>query len=149
MNESIKHEGKYLTFNLGNEEYGIHITKIKEIIGMMNITEVPQRQDFMKGVINLRGSVIPVVDLRIRFGMVEKEPTDRTCIVQVEVGEADNRHPVGLIVDNVSEVSNISKEHIDEDVALGAVDNNYISGIAKMDGGVKILLDIEQVCHEA
>ena len=149
MKESNKHEGKYLTFKLGNEEYGIHITKIKEIIGMMNITQVPQRQDYMKGVINLRGNVIPVVDLRTRFGMAEVEATDRTCIVQVEVGEADNRHPVGLIVDNVSEVSNISKEQVDEEVALGQVDNNYISGIAKLGDEVKILLDIEQVCHEA
>src|SRR3990172_7814985 len=96
----VEREGKYLTFSLGNEEYGIVILKVKEIIGMMRITPVPQTPGFVKGVVNLRGKVIPVVDLRLRFGMEEAEYTDRTCIVVVEIDSAFNKLHIGVVVDS-------------------------------------------------
>jgi purine-binding chemotaxis protein CheW len=141
-------EGKYLTFNLDKEEYGIGILKIKEIIGMMPITPVPRTPACVKGVINLRGKVIPVIDLRLKFGMVEIGYTDRTCIIVVE-GEGDaGTLLVGILVDSVSEVLNIKGDHIEDTPAFGAgLSTDYISGMAKTEGGVKILLDIDRVLH--
>ncbi len=139
-------EGKYLTFSLADEEYGIGILKVREIIGMLSITPVPQTPSFVKGVINLRGQVIPVVDLRLKFGMAELEYTERTSIIVVEVkGQAGNI-PIGIVVDAVSEVVNIKGDDIENTPTFGAnLDTNYISGMAKADGGVKILLDIDRV----
>ena len=139
-------EGKYLTFSLADEEYGIGILKIKEIIGMMPITSVPQTPEFVKGVINLRGKVIPVVDLRLRFGMEAIDYTERTCIIVVEIeGEAGNMM-IGIVVDSVSEVLNIKGEDIEDTPTFGTkLNTDYILGMAKMEGGVKILLDIDQV----
>jgi purine-binding chemotaxis protein CheW len=139
-------EGKYLTFNLGREEYGIGILKIREIIGMMTVTTVPQTPAFVKGVINLRGRVIPIVDLRLRFGMSDAECTERTCIIVVEIaGEAASRVAVGIMVDSVSEVINIRAVDIEAPPLFGGklTDTNYILGIAKINGGVKVLLDID------
>ena len=128
---SVEKEGKYLTFTLAGEEYGIGILKIKEIIGMLPITSVPQTPDFVKGVINLRGKVIPVIDLRLRFGMGEIEYTERTCII---------------VVDSVSEVLNIKGDDIAETPTFGTrLNTEYILGMAKMGGGVKILLNIDKV----
>jgi len=139
-------EGKYLTFTLGNEEYGIGILKIKEIIGMMPITAVPQTPDFVKGVINLRGKVIPVVDLRLRFGMEEMEYNERTCIIVVEIEGQSGNVIIGIVVDSVSEVLNIKGEEIEDTPTFGTrLNTDYILGIAKMSGGVKILLDIDRV----
>ncbi|MCF8129592.1 MAG: chemotaxis protein CheW, partial [Deltaproteobacteria bacterium] len=139
-------EGKYLTFSLADEEYGIGILKIKEIIGMLPVTSVPQTPDFVKGVINLRGKVIPVVDLRSRFGIEEIEYTDRTCTIVVEIEGQAGTIMMGIVVDSVSEVLNIKGEDIEEAPAFGArLDTNYILGMAKMEGGVKILLDIDRV----
>ena len=139
-------EGKYLTFSLGEEEYGIGILKIREIIGMMKITPVPQTPAYVKGVINLRGKVIPVLDLRLRFDMPEIDYTDRTCIVVVEISGHAGTVQIGLVVDSVSEVLNIRAEDIADTPSFGArVDTDYISGMAKMEGGVKILLDIDRV----
>ena len=139
-------EGKYLTFCLEKEEYGISILKIKEIIGMMTITSVPQTPDFVKGVINLRGKVLPVIDLRQKFGMSEMEYDDKTCIIVVELNIRDSVLHVGLVVDSVSEVLNIKEEDIDENVSFGvSVNTQYIQGIAKTEDSVKILLDIEKV----
>ena len=139
-------EGKYLTFTLANEDYGIGILKIKEIIGMMPITKVPRCPEFVKGVINLRGKVIPVMDLRMRFSVDAAEFTERTCIVVVEVNSGSGNLIVGLIVDSVSEVLNIKSEDIEETPGFGTkVDTDYILGMAKMSGGVKILLDIDKV----
>jgi purine-binding chemotaxis protein CheW len=139
-------EGKYLTFTLADEEYGIGILKIKEIIGMMPITPVPRTPQFVKGVINLRGKVIPVIDLRIRFGLTAMEYTDRTCIIVVEIAGESGSVMVGLVVDTVSEVLNIKSNDIEETPAFGAkLDTDYILGMAKMEGGVKILLDIDRV----
>jgi purine-binding chemotaxis protein CheW len=139
-------EGKYLTFTLAKEEYGIGILKIKEIIGMMAITTVPQTPEFVKGVINLRGKVIPVVDLRLRFGMGEIDYTDRTCIIVVEIQGESGVVLIGIVVDSVSEVLNIKGDDIEEAPAFGAkLNTDWIRGIAKTEGGVKILLDIDRV----
>ena len=141
-------EGKYLTFSLAKEEYGISILKIKEIIGMMPITTVPQTPEFVKGVINLRGKVIPVVDLRLRFGLEAADYTDRTCIIVVEIkGQAGNVL-IGTVVDSVSEVLNIKGDDIEETPTFGSkLNTGYILGMAKMEGGVKILLDIDRVLN--
>jgi len=139
-------EGKYLTFTLDNEEYGIGILKIKEIIGMMPITTVPQTPDFVKGVINLRGKVIPVVDLRLRFGMEEMDYTDRTCIIVVEIEGESGTVMIGIVVDAVSEVLNIKGEDIEDTPTFGTkLNTDYILGMAKKEGSVKILLDIDRV----
>lgn len=150
MNQAVENmvdkEGKYLTFALANEEYGIGIMKIKEIIGMQPITSVPNTPDHVRGVINLRGKVIPVVDLRLRFDMEALEHTDRTCIVVVEFGGQSGTVQIGIVVDAVSEVLNIKGEDIEDTPTLGATLNtDYILGMAKMEGGVKILLDIDHV----
>ncbi len=139
-------EGKYLTFSLAEEEYGIGILKIKEIIGMLPITSVPQTPEFVKGVINLRGKVIPVMDLRLRFGMPPIEYSERTCIIVVEIAGQAGTVQIGIVVDAVSEVLNIKREDIEETPTFGTkLNTGYILGMAKMEGGVKILLDIDQV----
>jgi purine-binding chemotaxis protein CheW len=139
-------EGKYLTFTMAEEEYGIGILKIKEIIGMMPITTVPQTPEFVKGVINLRGKVIPVVDLRLRFGMDSIDYTERTCIIVVEIEGQSGTVMIGIVVDSVSEVLNIKGDDIEETPTFGTkLNTDYILGMAKVEGGVKILLDIDRV----
>jgi len=139
-------EGKYLTFTLAHEEYGIGILKIKEIIGMMPITSVPQTPPFVKGVINLRGKVIPVVDLRLRFGIDAMDYTERTCIVVVEIQGQAGTIQIGIVVDAVSEVLNIKADDIEDTPTFGTkLNTDYILGMAKIEGAVKILLDIDQV----
>jgi len=139
-------EGKYLTFTLAAEEYGIGILKIKEIIGMLPITSVPQTPEFVKGVINLRGKVIPVMDLRLRFGLTSIDYTERTCIIVVEIAGTSGTILVGIVVDAVSEVLNIKGGDIEKTPTFGAkLNTDYILGMAKMEGGVKILLDIDEV----
>ncbi|HUU40262.1 MAG TPA: chemotaxis protein CheW [Desulfatiglandales bacterium] len=146
VNVMADREGKYLTFTLDNEEYGIGILKIKEIIGMMPITPVPQTPEFVKGVINLRGKVIPVVDLRLRFGMNSIEYNERTCIIVVEIETVAGTIMIGIVVDSVSEVLNIKREDIEDTPTFGtSLDIDYILGMAKMGGRVKILLDIDKV----
>ena len=141
-------EGKYLTFSLAEEEYGIGILKIKEIIGMMAITTVPQTPDFVKGVINLRGKVIPVMDLRLRFGMDLIDYNERTCIIVVEIASETGTIQIGIVVDSVSEVLNIKVEDIEDTPTFGAkLNTEYILGMAKIEGGVKILLDIDKVLN--
>jgi len=144
-----RREGKYLTFTLAGEEYGIGILKIKEIIGMIPITTVPRTPEFVRGVVNLRGKVIPVIDLRLRFGMEENDYTERTCIIVVEIGEDANTVQIGIVVDAVSEVLNIKSDEIADTPTFGSrLDTDYILGMAKMEGGVKILLDIDTVLNE-
>jgi purine-binding chemotaxis protein CheW len=141
--------GKYLTFSLAGEEYGIAILKVKEIIGMMPITPVPQAPSFVKGVVNLRGRVIPVTDFRRKFGMEEKEYTERTCIIVVEISGRESTIMMGLVVDSVSEVLNIKGEDIENTPSFGSqIKTDYILGMAKMEGGVKILLDIDKVMND-
>jgi len=139
-------EGKYLTFAVADEEYGIGILKVKEIIGMMAITTVPRTPVYVKGVINLRGKVIPVVDLRSKFGMEAAEYTERTCIIVVEISSEQQKILMGIVVDSVSEVLNIRAGEIEEAPNFGSrLDTDYILGMAKTNGGVKILLDIDKV----
>lgn len=139
-------EGKYLTFTMASEDYGISILKIKEIIGMMPVTSVPQTPEFVKGVINLRGKVIPVVDLRLRFGMEFLDYNERTCIIVVEIESQKGTVMMGIVVDSVSEVLNMKGEDIEETPTFGTkVNTDYILGMVKVEGGVKILLDIDKV----
>ena len=135
-------EGKFLTFILGSEVYGIEILKVREIIKLMDITAVPRTPDYLKGVINLRGKVIPIVDLRSKFSMPEIEHTQETCIIVAEV----NQTSIGIIVDSVSEVSNINSEEIEEAPHLGQnIDTDFILGLGKTKERIVILLDIELV----
>jgi purine-binding chemotaxis protein CheW len=141
-------EGKYLTFSLTGEEYGIGILKVKEIIGLMAITTIPRMPSYVKGVINLRGKVIPVIDLRLKFAMEEAEYTERTCIIVVEISCGSGRLLIGIIVDSVSEVLNVKGADIEDTPAFGAsLDTAYILGMAKIGGRVKILLDIDRVLN--
>lgn len=141
-------EGKYLTFNLAEEEYGIGILKVREIIGVMAITTVPRTPDYMKGVINLRGKVIPVVDLRLKFGLEAKGYTERTCIIVVEITGNNQKILIGTLVDSVSEVLNIKASEIEDAPNFGGhLDTAYILGMAKTGGRVKVLLDIDRVLN--
>ena len=148
-NNPAYREGKYLTFTLADEEYGIGILKIKEIIGMMPITTVPQTPEFVKGVVNLRGKVIPVLDLRMKFGLQSIDFTERTCIVVVEISVGESVVQIGIVVDSVSEVLNIQGNDIQDTPAFGKdVSTEYILGMAKLEGGVKILIDIDRVISD-
>lgn len=139
--------GKYLAFHLGSEEFAIQVLKVREIMGMQDITSVPQTPSFVKGVINLRGKVIPVIDLRLKFGLAEVEYTQRTCIIVVQVkGESGNISLTGIIVDEVSEAVNIAAGDIEDTPDFGdATATPYLLGMAKGKGKVKILLDIDQI----
>lgn len=145
--------GKYLTFALGKEEYGLEILKVREIIGFMEITVVPRTPAHVRGVINLRGQVISVVDLRARFNMEAVEQTEQTCIIVVEIHGQDGRPlSTGIVVDRVSEVLNIAGENIEDSPEFGgAVDTDFIFGIGKVGKSVKILLDIDKILcwHDA
>lgn len=137
--------GKYLSFFLSEEEYGIEILKVVEIIGMMNITPVPKTPEFIEGIINLRGKVTPVMDLRLKFGMEAKEHTNETVIIIVQAVGIE----MGIIVDKVSEVLDIPAEQIENSPSFGIdVNTDYILGIGKTEGKVKILLDINRVLSE-
>lgn len=137
---------KYLTFTLGNEEYGVEILKVREIIGLLDITPVPHTPEFIKGVINLRGKVIPVIDLRLKFGLEPKEYDERTCIIVVEVSTEAGPVMMGIVVDSVSEVLNISTSNIEPAPKFGTnIDTRFILGMAKTKDRVKILLDINRV----
>jgi purine-binding chemotaxis protein CheW len=138
--------GKYLTFALDHEEYGLPVLKVREIIKMMDITAVPQVPSCVKGVINLRGKVIPVIDLRLKFGFAPQEYTDRTSIIVVEVALTAGHVMMGIIVDEVSEVLNITADEIEETPEFGErVNTDYMKGVAKVKGTVKILLDLDRV----
>jgi len=150
MDQAVKsmanREGKYLTFSIAGEEYGIDILKVKEIIGLMTITPVPRTPEYIRGVINLRGKVIPVVDLRLKFGMSCAESTERTCIIVVEIVSGGAKIFMGIVVDSVSEVVNIKSGEIENTPNFGSkLDTAYILGMAKTGSGVKILLDIDKV----
>lgn len=132
--------GKYLTFALGHEDYGIEILRVREIIRVLDITRVPQTADFLRGVINLRGKVIPVVDLRLRFQLPKAEQTDETCIIVVDTGSL-----TGLVVDAVREVCDIAAENIEPPKFGSAVDTAFLLGMGKVGDAIKILLDIQAV----
>ena len=138
--------GKYLTFKLGSEEYGIVIMKVKTIIGLMEITKVPRTPYFVRGVINLRGQIIPIVDMRKKFGMEDVDDTRETTIIVVEVSKADTIQEIGIVVDSVSEVMDIENENIDDTPEFGSgFDSEFIMGMAKAKGRVISLLSIEQI----
>jgi purine-binding chemotaxis protein CheW len=137
--------GKYLTFLLAREEYAIQVLKVREIMGIQHITTVPQTPADVKGVINLRGKVIPVTDLRLKFGLPEAEYTQRTCIIVVQL-QGETASQVGIIVDEVSEVLNLVQGDIQDTPDFGrGVTTPYLLGMAKVKGKVKILLDIDHV----
>jgi len=139
-------EGKYLTFALGNEEYGLEILKVREIIGFMDITAVPQMPGYVKGVINLRGQVIPVIGLRAKFGMPSEDVTEQTCIIVVEIMQQGRKFSTGIVVDHVSEVLDIAGESIEDAPQFGSsVNTDFILGMGKIGETVKILLDIDRV----
>ncbi|MBE9535974.1 MAG: purine-binding chemotaxis protein CheW [Proteobacteria bacterium] len=134
--------GKFLTFLLQNEEYGLEILKVREIMGIMNITPVPQTPSYVKGVINLRGQVISVIDLRLKFGLPEGEYDQKTCIIVVDVKGT----LMGIVVDTVSEVLDINGNDIEPPPSFGSeLNTDYILGMGKVDGNVKILLEIDKV----
>ena len=139
-------EGKYLTFVLAKEEFGLEILKVREIFGYMDITAVPQTPGYVKGVINLRGQVIPVVDLRMKFGMEELDVTEQTCIIVVEITQGSRNFQTGIVVDHVSEVLDIAGGDIEDSPQFGAsVDTAFILGMGKINDTVKMLLDIDKV----
>ena len=145
-NKPLDRSGKYLTFLLGKEEFGIGIERVKEIMGVVPIRSIPRTPDYLKGVINLRGSIIPVIDLRLKFGMETLAYTPKTCIVVLEVAGAAAPFRTGIIVDSVLEVVNIRENEIADTPSFGmALDAQYILGMAKSNGKVKILLKMEQV----
>ena len=139
--------GKYLTFTLGREYYGIGVLKVREIIRIMDVTSVPQMPPYIKGVVNLRGKVVPVVDLRIKFELVDTGMTERTCIVVAQLRTASGGSAlIGFIVDGVEEVVSIATEDLEPTPDFGAaLDTQYILGMAKIKGRVKTLLDMDRL----
>ncbi|MBI5095382.1 MAG: purine-binding chemotaxis protein CheW [Candidatus Hydrogenedentes bacterium] len=138
--------GKYLTFELDNEVYGLGILKVQEIIGMMNVTRVPKTPDYVRGVINLRGKVIPVIDLRLKFGMSAEQDTERTCIIVVQIAHAGSVLTTGLIVDQVSEVLNINADQIEAPPAFGSsLDTDFIMAMGKVGQKVIMLLNADKI----
>jgi purine-binding chemotaxis protein CheW len=138
--------GKYLVFHLDKEEFAIQVQKVREIMGVQDITQVPQTPAHVKGVINLRGKVIPVVDLRLKFGMEAIEYTHRTCIVVVQVAGPRESMLMGVVVDGVAEVLQVAAADVEDTPSFGQdITIPYVMGLAKLKGKVKILLDIDQV----
>lgn len=137
---------KFLTFKIGDEEFGIPIEHVIEIVGIQKITEVPDMPDFVKGVINLRGKVIPVMDIRLRFKMESIAYDDRTCVVVVNVGDVT----IGLVVDTVSEVVDIPEENVSPAPRFSAAGSGrYVAGMGKIGEAVKILLDVNKLLHDS
>lgn len=137
--------GKFLSFFLGKEEYAIEILKVQEIIGLMPITPVPRMPEYIKGVLNLRGKIVPVMNLRTRFGLNEIEYSEETCIIVVQ----ENQYLMGIIVDKVSEVADIDGNQIEEVPALGTGEQSeYLSGIGKVKEQVKMIVDVEKVLFD-
>lgn len=144
---SIAQEGKYLSFVLGSEEYGLEILKVQEINGMMDITRVPRTPHYVRGVINLRGRVIPIISLRDKFKMAQVEDTEKTCIIVVQVKYQDDSLTMGIIVDEVSEVLSIAAGSIEPPPSFGGgmEETDFITGMGKLTDKVVILLDIDRV----
>ena len=147
----VKEEEKYLMFFLDEEYYGIPILKVNEIIGLMEITTIPRTPSFMKGVINLRGKIIPVMDLRLKFSMAERPYDEQTCIIIVEIVIQNKKHFIGLVVDKVAEVVNVYSSDIEMPPQYGQdCEESFLTGIGKVKEKVVMLLDIEMIvnCHE-
>jgi len=138
--------GKYLTFRLAEEEYGLEILKVQEIIQMQSVTRIPRTPDYVRGVINLRGKVIPVIELRKKFGFDSVKDTEKTCIIVVQIQHTDTTIVMGIIIDEVKEVLNIKAENIEETPTFDAnINTEFILGIGKIGNSVKMLLDIDKV----
>ena len=142
--EEDTQKDKYLTFNLGNESYGIEIKNVTEIIGIQPVTEVPELPDYIRGIINLRGKIIPVMDVRLRFKKMFREYNERTCIIVIDIANV----AIGLIVDSVAEVLTISASEIVAPPDISKIGNKYISGIGKVGIEVKLILDCEKLMSE-
>lgn len=139
-------DNKYLIFELKDERYGIPITKVKEIIGILDITHVPKLSNFIKGVINLRGKIIPVIDLRLKFEIEEKEYNERTCIIIVRITTKTEAHTVGIVVDTVQEVLDIGMNDIQKPPKYSSsIDQEFITGMGKVNDFVIMLLDIDRI----
>jgi purine-binding chemotaxis protein CheW len=139
--------GKYLTFNLGGESYGLEIMKVQEIIKIIDVTQIPKTPEFVRGVINLRGKVIPVIDLRLKFEIQAQEDTEKTCIIVMQVKSKDDTVTIlGIIVDEVSEVLDIGEEKIEPTPSFGAtIDTDFILGMGKVGDKVMSMLDIDKI----
>jgi purine-binding chemotaxis protein CheW len=138
--------GKYLTFHLAEEVYGLVILKVQEIIGVMSVTKVPRMPEFIRGVINLRGKIIPVIDLRLQFGLQGQQDTAKTCIIVVQIARGDHKITMGIIVDEVAEVINLKGEQIEPPPSFGtAVSTDFILGMGKVSQKVIMLLDIDRI----
>lgn len=145
IEEEDTQEGRFLTFSLGSESYGIEIRYVTEIIGIQPITEIPELPDYIRGIINLRGKIIPVMDVRLRFKKEPKEYNDRTCVIVVDIRDVS----VGLIVDSVSEVLTIAEQDIVEPPQINrGSSNRYIKNIGKVGNDVKLLLDCDKLLSE-
>jgi purine-binding chemotaxis protein CheW len=142
--EEDTQKGRFLTFTLGSETYGIEIRHVTEIIGIQPITEVPELPEYVKGIINLRGKIIPVMDVRLRFKKSFRGYNDRTCVIVVEIKDIS----IGLIVDSVSEVISIPDREIVLPPEISKGNNRYIKGIGKVNGEVKLLLDCEKLLND-
>ncbi len=142
--EEDTQKGRFLTFRMGNEMYGIEISYVTEIIGIQPITEVPELPEYVKGIINLRGKIIPVMDVRLRFKRPFQEYNDRTCIIVIDTNEIS----IGLIVDSVSEVLIIRDEEIVPPPDINKGGHNYIKAIGKVGSDVKLLLDCEKLLND-
>lgn len=141
-----KEDNKFLTFVLGEENYAIPILKVKEIIGMMDITTVPRLPDFIKGVINLRGQIIPVIDLRLKFGLKERAYDDRTSIIVMELESENITRTSGIVVDTVQEVLDIDSKDIEPPPQYGTdVDQAFLTGLGKVDDKVIMLLNVDKI----
>lgn len=141
-----KKQNKFLTFLLGDESFGIAILKVKEIIGMQGIIHVPKMPHFVKGVINLRGKIIPVIDLRLKFSMENRDYDDRTCIIVVEIATPHGGKLNGLVVDIVSEVQDIPEENIEEAPSYGSsVEEEFLAGMGKVKDRVIMLIDTDRI----
>ncbi len=139
-------DGKHLTFCLGKENYGIPILQVREIIGMMEITGVPKTPEYIKGVINLRGKIIPIMDLRAKFGMETIDYTERTCIIVVEVNISQTKRHMGIVVDAVSDVVSIEEGEIEKTLDYGTkVEGDFLTGMGKVKDKVVMLLDIQKI----
>jgi len=136
----------YLTFKLGEEQYGIHVSQVLNILKMVKVTEVPKSPEYMKGVINLRGSVLPIIDIRIKFGMPEKEYTNNTCIIVMDLDMDGETTYLGTIVDEVLSVHEIEEKQIEPPPSIGnKYKSEFIYGMAKVEENFIMLLDMQKV----
>lgn len=144
LEEEDTQKGKYLTFSIGKEMYGLEIKYVTEIIGIQAITEVPELPEYIRGIVNLRGKIIPVMDVRLRFKKDFKEYNDRTCVVVIDIKDIS----IGLIVDSVSEVISIAEEEIVPPPDINKIANRFIKGIGKAGNEVKLILDCDRLLND-